>query len=315
MGIGGELDYKDYYKTLGISKGATGKEIKAAYRRLARKFHPDMNKGDPKAEARFKEINEAHAVLSDPDKRRRYEQMGSNWKAYERAGAGGWPSGGGVRVNVQGFGDSDMGGFSDFFRTFFGGGIPGGIPGMGGMGEIGGIGGMGGGNPFAQATQQAIPPTEYSLEITLEEAVKGGTRLIQIDDRRVEVKIPAGIKEGQRIRMAGGSGLDSDIYLRIKFASHPVFERSGENLEVEVDVPLSAPVLGGEVAVPTLDGHVDMKIPAGTPTGRLFRLRGHGLSRGDGSRGDLLVALSVLLPEKLGPEERSLFEKLKQLGL
>ena len=305
------MDYKDYYKILGVSKGATAKEIKAAYRRLARKFHPDMNKGAPKAEARFKEINEAHAVLSDSEKRSQYDQMGSNWKAYERGGAGGWPGGSRVRVNVQGFGDSDMGGFSDFFRTFFGGGGPG----MGGVGGVGGIGGMGGGNPFAQAAQQAASPTEYSLEITLEEAVKGGTRLIQIDDRRVEVKIPAGIKEGQRIRMAGGSGLDADIYLRIKFASHPVFDRSGENLEVEVDVPLSTPVLGGEVAVPTLDGHVDMKIPAGTPTGRLFRLRGHGLSRGGDARGDLLVALSVLLPEKLGPEEQDLFEKLKKLGL
>jgi curved DNA-binding protein len=313
------VEYKDYYKTLGVSKTATDKEIKAAYRKLARKHHPDMNQGNAKAEARFKEINEAYEVLSDPEKRRRYDQLGADWKSYaSRPGArapGAWPGGGGTRVEYD-FGGG-AGGFSDFFKTFFGGG------GFAGGGGFGAFGGEEAEDLFGSARAADV---EHAVELTLAEVLKGTTRTLALGEsgktRRVEVKIPAGVREGQRVRVAGegGSGRGGkrgDLYLRVQIKADPAFERKGDDLQTNVRVPLTTAVLGGEAQVPTLDGPVGIKIPAGTSAGQNFRLRGHGLPRleAGGGRGDLIASVSIDLPKSLSPKEKELFEELRRLGV
>jgi curved DNA-binding protein len=305
------MEYKDYYKILGVKKNASDKEIKAAYRALARKHHPDVNAGSAGAEARFKEVGEAYQVLSDPEKRRRYDELGSNWKAYER---GGWPGGAGgarVRVNMNDFGGGDMGGFSDFFRTFFGGGFGGGASGFPGFG---GEPPGGGRAPNADV--------EHPVELSLEEVLKGTTRTLRVggSSRQVEVKIPPGVAEGSRIRVAGeggGSGAQrGDLFLRVKLRRHPDFEVRGADLQTELRVPLTTSVLGGDASVATLTGRAEIKIPPGSPPGRVFRLRGQGLPRrGDGSgRGDLLATLAVDLPRGVAGREKELFEELRRLG-
>lgn len=317
------MEYKDYYKVLGVPKTATDKEIKAAYRRLARKFHPDVNTENKDAEAKFKEVGEAYEVLSDPAKRQRYDQMGSDWASYERqaaAGAGGWTGAGGragrVRVNVGGFGDQDLGGFSDFFRTFFGGGF--------GGGPEGGFGGGGaeafGGGPAAGGD------VEYAVDLTPEEVLRGATRTLRLAEgpqtRTVEVRIPAGVREGSRVRVAGegaagrSGGKRGDLYLRVHITADSRFEVKDDDLLTTVNVPLTTAVLGGEAQVPTLDGTLGIKIPPETPPGRVFRLRGHGLPRLDagGARGDVLATLGIDLPKNLTPREKELFEELRKLG-
>jgi curved DNA-binding protein len=300
------MEYKDYYKILGVTKGASAKEIKAAYRRLARKHHPDVNPGRKQAEARFKEINEANEVLSDPEKRRRYDQLGANWEAFggQPDGAGTWP---GARVRVEGF--DDLGGFSDFFRTFFAGtgGAPAGFEEAFGRSE----------------DLRAAAHVEHAVELTLEEVFRGTTRRLRMGERgrEVEVKIPAGVREGSRVRVAGEGGAGpggarGDLYLRVHVAPHARFERKGDDLQTTVAARLTTAVLGGELEVLTLEGRVNIKVPAGTPAGRVFRLRGQGLPRleAGGGRGDLLATLSVELPKDLSGRERELFEELKRLG-
>jgi curved DNA-binding protein len=309
------MEYKDYYKTLGVSKSATAKEIKAAYRKLARKYHPDVNPGDATAEARFKEVNEAHEVLGDQEKRKRYDQLGSNWEAYSRGAPGGrgWP--GGVRVEYEDLGDMGGGGFSEFFSTFFGGGR-----------GRGGFGGFGGGG-FEGVEDFHTPPSdaEGEVSLTLQDVLRGATREVAIEEggktRRVEVKIPPGVREGSRVRVAGAGGQGArgrrgNLYLRVRIAGDPRFERKGDDLETTVRVPLTTAVLGGEADVETLEGPVGIKIPAGTPVGRVFRLRGKGLpGLGAGkARGDLLASLSVDLPSRLSDEQRRLFEELRKAG-
>jgi curved DNA-binding protein len=305
------MDYKDYYKVLGVAKGATEKEIKAAYRKLARKFHPDFNPGKKDAEARFKEVNEAYEVLGDPEKRKRYDELGANWSAFRDRGAspgGGWP-GGGVRVEYE-----DLGGFSDFFRTFFGG--------LGGRAARGGgfPGGFGDteGDLFGGSVDAA-----GEVVLSLAEVLKGTTREVRVsgDDARVEVKIPPGVREGSRVRVAGRGGRGpgnrrGDLYLTVRIASDPSFERKGDDLATTFRVPLTVAVLGGEASVPTLDGPVGIRVPAATPVGRVFRLRGHGLPRaGDNAgRGDLMATLSVELPPQLSARQRELFEELRKTG-
>jgi DnaJ-class molecular chaperone len=295
------VEYKDYYKTLGVSKTASEKEIKAAYRKLARKFHPDMNAGNKQSEARFKEINEAHEVLSDPEKRRRYDAVGENWESYGQSGPapGGFPGRGRVRVHMGGVGEE---GFSDFFKSIFGGG---------GFEDVFG--------------SEPPPPAdlEAEVELTLEEALKGTKRTLDLGEkgspRRVEVKIPPGVRDGSRVRVAGeggrGQGRKGDLFLRVRLAPDRRFERKGDDLLTTVSVPLTTAVLGGEVQVPTLEGPVEIKVPAGTPAGRVFRLRGKGLPSLEGKgRGDILATLSVDLPKNLSRREREIFEELKGLG-
>lgn len=314
------MEYKDYYKILGVEKGASDKEIKAAYRRLARKHHPDLNRNDPKAELRFKELNEANEVLSDPEKRRRYDSLGSNWQQFGGGfGAGARPAGQGrVRVDFGG----GASGFSDFFETFFG-------QGSGGRGGAGfpdleemlraATGGRASGPVAGQDLEQPV-------ELSLEEVARGALRTVSIQEGRashsVEVRIPPGIKDGARVRAAGEGGRSrtggarGDLYLRIRLRPHPMFVRSGDDLQTAVTVPLTTAVLGGEIEAPTLDGSVGLKVPAGSPAGRVLRLRGLGLPRlGEkGTRGDLLVQLAVAVPESLTPRERELFEELRRLG-
>jgi curved DNA-binding protein len=290
------LEYKDYYKILGVPKTATEKEIKAAYRKLARKHHPDVNQGNKHAEAKFKEINEANDVLSDPEKRQRFDQLGANWDSFRTTpppGAGAWP--GGFRVETEGFDPSNLGGFSDFFRTFFGG-----------------AGGGGAGDFEARPGRRASPADDHPIDLTLEEVLRGASRTLEIGGRkgrRVEVKIPAGVREGTRVR-AG------DVHLRVRVLPHHRFQRIGDDLQTAVHVPLTTAVLGGETQVPTLDGPVGIKVPPGSPAGRVFRLRGHGVPRLEhgGGRGDLMATMVVDLPKDLSKRERELFEELQRLG-
>jgi curved DNA-binding protein len=318
------MEYKDYYKILGVPKHATEKEIKAAYRKAARKHHPDVNKGDPKSEARFKEINEANEVLSDPEKRKRYDALGPDWQSHFRPGAGAGRAGSrGGTVEVD-FGD-DAGGFSDFFRTIFGGGGGFGGDREGGFGGFRTSGGGGFEEIFGRAGREpAGQDVEGAVDLTLEEVARGTTRTVKVGEgpsaRTVEVKIPAGVREGSRVRVAGeGGGAPGgprgDLYLRVRTRPHPHFDRKGDDLETKLSVPLTTAVLGGEVQVPTLEGPVGIKVPPGSPAGRTFRLRGKGLPRLDApGRGDILANLNVDLPRDLTPREKEIFEELKHLG-
>ncbi|MFI5254655.1 MAG: DnaJ domain-containing protein, partial [Candidatus Limnocylindrales bacterium] len=280
------MEYKDYYKILGVPREASAAEIKKAFRRLARKHHPDVNKGDPAAEQRFKEINEANEVLADPQKRKAYDALGADWETYQRAGAGGggdpfaaWSGGqapGGIRFEYRGNAE-DIAGFSDFFRTFFGAGAGGAMPGAqaGGvrgrtrtatagldfdsvLAELGldGTGRAAGGGRVATAPRQDV---QADVEVSLEEAYHGTSRLIDIDGRRLEVKIPRGVDSGRRIRLSGkaGSGPNAGhLYLQVKVGEHPVFTRKGTDLYREVPVTLAEAMLGAEVRVGTLKGRV-----------------------------------------------------------
>lgn len=322
------MDYKDYYQILGVSRNADAAEIKKAFRKLARQYHPDMNPGNAQAEARFKDINEAHEVLSDPDKRKKYDQFGTHWQRYQRMGGRpedfDWtrwsaPGGGAQYRNVTPeeieriFGSS---GFSDFFDVLFGRG--GGRRG-GGLGDI-----LGGGrtdDPFAGANRSK--DVEQTVHITLEEAFKGTTRLMQADNgSRLEVKIPAGVRTGSRIRIkgrgkSGGWGRPAgDFYLRVEVLPHQAFEREGDDLQTTIRLDLYTAVLGGEVEVPTLERPVKLKIPEGTQNGRTFRLRGKGMPRlkNKKERGDLYASVQVELPGRLTEKQKALFRELQKLS-
>jgi curved DNA-binding protein len=313
------MEYKDYYQILGVGKNASEKDIKQAYRRLARKFHPDVNPNNKAAQEKFKEINEAHEVLSDPDKRRKYDTLGANWQqyeAYQRAGGQGpfqWGGGGAHYRTVTpeefeqifgGFGSGDGGefaGFSDFFRTFFGGGF--------------------GTGARTQARPRRGRDIEHEIQITLEEAYRGAARIIEKDGRRLEIKIPAGVKTGSKIRyagegMPGAAGAPSgDLFLHVQVLPHPNFERQGDDLHTQVPVDLYTALLGGEVGVMTLKGRLVLKIPPETQSGRVFRLTGQGMPKLNqpNSFGDLYAKAHVVLPERLTPAERELFEKLAKM--
>ncbi len=314
------MEYKDYYKILGVSRNASEKEIKSAYRRLARKYHPDVNPGDPQAEARFKEINEAYEVLSDPEKRRKYDQLGAQWQQWQRMGGrpedfdwSQWfagPQSGRVRVQYGTMEDLEemlgrMGGFSDFFRAIFGD--------------------MGIGSRPRTGTWQSQPfrgqDIEQEVEISLEEAFHGTTRRLQMDGRRLEVKIPPGVRTGSKVRISGagspgvGGGPSGNLYLKIKVAPHPVFRRDGDDLYCEVPVDLYTAILGGEVRVPTLKGSLMLKIPPETQNGKTFRLKGQGMPalKDPSRRGDLFATVNVRLPQQLSHRERELFRQLAEL--
>lgn len=316
------MEYKDYYKILGVEKNADEKTIKAAYRKLARQHHPDVNPNDTKAEERFKEINEAYEVLGTPDKRQKYDQLGSDWQRWQQTGGqptdfnwGQYTTGpGGQRVHVQYANPEDLedlfgGGspFSDFFTSIFGG--------------MGGAGGRPSGFEY-QPRPLRGQDIEHAVEISLAEAYHGTTRLLTKDGRRLEVKIPAGAKTGTKVRMRGeggsgqAGGAAGDIYLKVKVAPDPRFERHGDDLHTGVPVELYTALLGGEVTVPTLSGEVKLKIPGGSQNGQSFRLRGKGMPKlgRKGEAGDLYAKIEVKLPTKLTSEQRELVEKLRRLS-
>jgi curved DNA-binding protein len=318
------MQYKDYYKTLGVDRGANEQEIKRAYRRLARELHPDVNPGDKQAEERFKEVNEAYEVLGDPEKRRKYEQLGANWQQWQRTGHdpsqfdwSQWFTGapGGTRVEWSGdlgdlFGGAGGDAFSDFFRSIFGG--------------------VGGGRR-PRTSEDLFRTTgrgtmrsqnmEASAEITLEEACRGTTRVLERNGQRIRVKIPPGARTGSKVRIAGkGSsarrgGQPGDLYLRITVKPHPVFKREGDNLRRNVDVDMYTAVLGGQVRVATLNSEVLLRIPAGTNSGKTFRLRGKGMPnpRNPQQLGDLLVTVQIHVPQELSSRERELLKELARL--
>ncbi|MBU6423194.1 MAG: DnaJ domain-containing protein [Chloroflexota bacterium] len=312
------VEYKDYYKILGVAKSAKPEEIKKAYRRLARQYHPDLNKGTD-AERRFKEINEAQEVLLDPEKRARYDQLGPDWERYARSGAPGGASGGGsqwIFTGTPGAGGQDFSQFSDFFRTVFGdvGGF-GGTPGAG-MGQA-----RGRPNGRARAYAQQGEDLESEVDLTLPEAYRGTERSLEIrredgSPRQLNVKIPAGVRDGQRIRLAGQGapgargGPAGDLYLRVRVHPHPFFRRDGDDVQVDLPVALHEAMLGAEVTVPTLKGRVSLKIPPETQNGRVIRLAGQGMPRSGGGHGDMYVSVKVVLPQKLSSEERDAIQKL-----
>jgi molecular chaperone DnaJ len=346
------MEFKDYYKILGVPKNATEKEIKQAYRRLARQYHPDVNPGNKEAEERFKEINEAYQVLSDPKRRAEYDQFGADWarggqyaqqawqRMWERAQQRARQQGSQPGMGFGGFGFEGSG-FSDFFEMLFGRGGLGGFGGTGGMGEPGG---------FTRTTvrQQAAPrEIEQDVEITLEEAYRGVERSFRLQfnetcstcrgfglvgigacsscrgtgvvprRRELTVRIPPGAYEGLKLRVPGeatGGSPGSDVYFKIHVQPHPVYERKGDDLYMEVAVPLTDAVLGGEVEVTTLSGRKTMRIPPETQNGQTFRLAGEGMPRlRGGGKGDLYVKVRVLLPTNLSQRERELFKELRAL--
>jgi DnaJ-class molecular chaperone len=332
------MEFKDYYGILGLAKSASDKDIKQTYRKLARKHHPDVNPGDKAAEAKFKEINEAYEVLGDPAKRKKYDELGANWRQYEQAqaagggapfggfGGAGSPFGGGEggawTINMGGPGGArtmtedemrDMFGtenpFSDFFNVFFGGG--------GGASEPRTRGRAG-------RTQNGRD-LEHDVELTLEEAFHGATRRISVAHgghaRTVDVRIPAGVKDGSRVRVHGegeagaNGGASGDLFLRVRVRPHAIFERRGDDLHAKVAVPLTTAVLGGEAQVPTISGSVRLKVPETTQGGQVFRLKGHGMpvAGKPDVRGDLYATVDVQLPRSLTKDQRTHFEALKKL--
>lgn len=300
------VGYKDYYATLGVAKNADEKEIKQAYRRLARKYHPDVNPGDKSSEEKFKEISEAYEVLSDPQKRKKYDQFGDQWNKVGKAPPGGWETftwqpGSGERFNFDIGGAA--GGFSDFFEMLFG------QP----------FGGAGAATRERHRAPSRGRDIEYQVEVTLEEAFSGATRAFTLDGRRIEVKIPKGVRDGSRVKLAGQgepgrSGERGDLYLIVKERPHPKFERKGADLYTDASVQYCTAALGGEASVQTLTGRVSMKIPSGTQSGQVFRLPGQGMPRvNQTERGDLFARIKIVTPKTLTDRERELLEELAEI--
>jgi molecular chaperone DnaJ len=330
------VEFKDYYKILGVDRGADDKTIKSAYRKLARKYHPDVNKGK---DDRFKEIAEAYEVLSDPEKRRRYDTLGADWQRYAQQGAPGTQPGGGFHVEYGQGGD-----FSDFFRTIFG--------------DMGGRGGAGGGgfedifgDTFQRGggrRQRRGQDVQANVDISLEEAFGGARKTFTLEleepcgtchgsgnvggkpcatchgtgwqraRRDVDVRIPAGVRTGQKVRVSGegggGTGGRGDLFLVVSVAPHPQFERKGDDLAHSLPVTAPEAALGATIEVPTLRGKVSMKVPPSTSSGRTFRLRGYGMPRlKGGGAGDELVTVKIVMPAELTPAERDMYERLKAL--
>lgn len=309
------MDYKDYYQILGVSKSADEKEIKKAYRTLARKYHPDVNPGDAAAEARFKDVNEAHEVLSDPEKRKMYDQFGSQWQQYQRAGGANvddlFRQWGGTQGRTRSVNPEDLndmfgaGGFSSFFESLFGGRQ--------------GAGGFQQGNfqNFNQA--QKGQDVEQTIEVTLDEAFHGTTRALQFSDgRSIQVNIPRGVDTGSKVRVKGqgqpgyNGGQPGNLYLVVQIQPGK-YERDGDNLTVDVPVDLYTAVLGGTAEVMAPDKTVKLTIPAGTENGKRLRLRGLGMPnmRDANKRGDLFAKINVQIPTNLSDKEKELFEELR----
>lgn len=306
-------EFKDYYQTLGVPRDASAADIKKAFRKLARKHHPDVATDKKTAEAKFKEINEANEVLSDPEKRQKYDELGANWQnpqygARERS----TPSGG-QEFNFGGTG------FSDFFEQYFSGGSRYGFPEGGSRG------------PTPGPRVHRGNDIEGDILVTLEEVMNGDVRPIslqirnpltgKVETRSFQVRIPLGVTDGKRIRVPGQGGAGSggasagDLYLRVRHAAHPDFHTEGSDLYYDLDLAPWEAVLGTELSVPTLDGPIKLRIPAGSENGQQLRVRGRGLPKGKtGERGDFHATLSVHLPKKSSPEELELWQKLRGLS-
>jgi curved DNA-binding protein len=293
------MDYKDYYKVLGVERTADEKEIQKAFRKLARKFHPDLNPNDKNAVKQFKEINEAYEVLSDSDKRTKYDQLGSNYQQWQRTGGqggfnwGDYANQGGYRQNYESGPD-----FSDFFSSIFGG-------------------------RTRESYKQPIKgrDVEQPIEITLEEAFKGTERVLNRGGKKKTVRIPAGAAEGTRIRVAGegevgyAGGAQGDLFMVVSVRPHPDFERHGDDLHTDLRISLYTAVLGGDIYVSTLSGSVKLRIPSGTQSGKAIRITGRGmpLLREPDQRGDLYARVLIQVPTNLTDEERALFEQLANI--
>jgi len=313
------VEFRDYYETLGVPKTASEDEIRTAFRKLARRYHPDVAKDKKVAEEKFKQINEAYEVLSDPEKRKKYDQLGANWDqpggfqpppgwGAQQPGGGFYRYGGGGDGGVEfEFGGT---GFSDFFEAFFGGGR--------GRSAFGGFG-------RGQQEAERGSDVEADIMVPLEEALNGATRTVSLrraGAKKVEtyqVKIPKGVREGQRIRLAGQGeagergGKSGDLFLRVRLERHPDFRVEGSDLVHDIKIFPWQAVLGTEVLTPTLEGNVRLKIPPGTRSGQRFRLRGRGLPSSAGSRGDLYVEVQIEVPTKITQRERELWEELGRL--
>ena len=308
------MEYKDYYAILGVPKAASPAEIKKAYRKLARELHPDTNK-DPDAERRFKDVNEAQAVLTDPEKRTQYDELGANWQAYQQAGFGSggatdWAgfggAPGGTRWTYRTTSAEDMGGFSDFFRQFFaeGGGSSFGSGGF----EFVDLPNAAGARGRAPGARSA-PRASATAEVTLAEVAKGAERMVNVNGRRLHVKIPAGVKDGSKVKLSGAVD-GGDLVIDVRVKADPRFERDGADLRTEVPITLAEALLGGDVPVPTPTGNVKLRIRPNTQNGQEIRVKGRGLpKRGSNASGDLIVTARVVLP-RLDDEARGELEPI-----
>lgn len=316
------MEYKDYYQILGIPRTADEKEIKRAFRKLAQQYHPDKNPGDKEAERKFKEVNEANTVLSDPEKRSKYDRFGSQWEQYTRAGGrpedfnwGGVGGGNQQRtVSPEEFEQFMRGSnFSDFFGTLFGNDPTGRR--TNGPRYRTTSGGGAGFDPFGGAAAQQPRNQEVNVQVTLEEAFQGTTRTLESSDgTRLQANIPRGVTTGSKVRMRGAIG-QGDVLMKVEVLPHDKFTRTGDDLRVQVPVDLYTALLGGEASIPTMERPVMLTIPSGTQNGRVFRLRGLGMPqlKQPDQRGDLLAEVTVKLPTDLSAEEKELFQKLQAL--
>jgi curved DNA-binding protein len=304
------MEYKDYYKVLGVDKKASQDEIKKAYRKQALKYHPDKNPGNRTAEERFKLINEAHEVVGDPDKRKKYNQLGENWQRYKDSGNNNFNNPFGKNgFSSQGFhfeGDlndliSQSGtgsGFSDFFQAFFGK-----------------MYGKASDDYFNQQAQDI----ETEMAISFMEAYQGSSRIIQLENEKLRINIKPGVSDGQLLRIRGkgakrfGHNYEGDLYVRVKVGGHPMFTRKGDDIYINRQIDLVTAVLGGEIIQETPDSKIKLKIEPGTQHGKILRVKGKGMPVYDkpGHKGDLFVQLELRLPEKLSPKQREIFEQLK----
>ncbi|NEM98765.1 DnaJ C-terminal domain-containing protein [Pontibacter burrus] len=299
------MEYKDYYKILGVTKSASSAEIKKAYRSLAKKYHPDKTKGDRAAEEKFKDISEAYEVIGDEEKRKQYDQLGANWRQYQQTGQGGQYYGGQPGGGFSGFEDADMfgGGFSDFFKQFFGGDFS--QQGSGRRGQ----------------SQPKGNDYEAEMEITLQEAYHGTSRLLNLHNQQLRISTKPGVVDGQVLRIKGKGapaargGAPGDLYIKVTIKPDPNFERKGNDLHTTLALDMYTAILGGDAQVQTLTGQLKLKIPEGTQPDKILRLRGKGMplyGKPD-QHGDLYVKITITLPSHLSAEERDLFLKLKEL--
>jgi curved DNA-binding protein len=302
--------YRDYFKVLGVERSADADAVKRAFRKLARKYHPDVNPDNQEAEARFKEVSEAYEVLSDPEKRRRYEQFGQYWNQAGVPGGGSGPAG--VDVDFGRYGNFDDF-INDLLGRFGGGAGPGGYAG-GGPGFGGGF--PGGGFPRGGARSTLNLDAEATVKVGFSEAFRGGERTLSVNDERVQVRIPPGVKSGSKLRLKGkgnaqpGTGRRGDLYLIIDVQSHPIWRLEGDQLRADLPVAFDELALGGTVKVMTPDGEAEVSIPSGTAPGRSLRLKGKGWP-GKSGRGDLLLTLDLQWPKQWSKEQRQLLEQLQ----